>query len=253
MLDPSRSHEVPQSRLPQQSGVVLTVDRYSGYKATSQVKLGQILLAYCWAHVRRDFIRVAKGFPELKPWAVAWLRRISELYRLHRHRKGCTSGTAEFAAADTKLRQHLTTMQETRDAELADAKLRQPCRKVLESLKEHWSGLTLFLDDLSIPLDNNASERMLRNSVVGRKNYYGSGAEWSGQLAAMTFSILTTLKQWNINPRLWLRKYLEACAANAGNSPADAARFLPWNMTAEQLAELTSNGHSTTSLVNDTS
>jgi hypothetical protein len=28
--------------------------------------------------------------------------------------------------------------------ELSDPKLRQPCRKVLESLQEHWTGLTRF-------------------------------------------------------------------------------------------------------------
>ena len=60
------------------------------------------------------------------------------------------------------------------DAELADPKLPTPCRKVLVSLQEHWDGLTRFVDDLRIPLDNNASERQARGPALGRKNYYGS-------------------------------------------------------------------------------
>ena len=95
-------------------------------------------------------------------------------------------------------------MKTQADTELADPKLRQPCRKVLESLQEHWPGLTRFVDDLRIPMDNNASERKVRGPAVGRKNYYGSGALWSGRLAAMLFSLFATLGQWKLNPHRWL-------------------------------------------------
>jgi hypothetical protein len=40
---------------------VLLVDRYSAYKAMIWVKDGVLVLAFCWAHVRRDFIRVGKA------------------------------------------------------------------------------------------------------------------------------------------------------------------------------------------------
>jgi hypothetical protein len=58
---------------------VLEVDRYSGYKAMAQVKSGLIALAFCWAHVRRDFVGVGKGWSELTPWALFWLRHIRQL------------------------------------------------------------------------------------------------------------------------------------------------------------------------------
>ena len=70
--------------------------------------------------------------------------------------------------------------------------------------------------------------------MVGRKNYYGSGAEWSGRLAALLFSLLQTLALANLNPRVWLTAYLEACAAAGGRAPADATAYLPWNLTPEQ-------------------
>ena len=84
-------------------------------------------------------------------------------------------------------------MQTQAATELADPRLPTPCRNVLASLQEHWTGLTRFLDDLRIPLDNNASERRVRGPALGRKNYYGSGALWSGRLAAMLFSFFATL------------------------------------------------------------
>ena len=69
-LDPTRSHDVPEGHFPAEARLVLMVDRYSAYKAMAQVKTGFIVLVFCWAHVRRDFVRVGKGWPELKggPW-----------------------------------------------------------------------------------------------------------------------------------------------------------------------------------------
>ena len=75
-LDPTRSHEVPEGHFPADARAVLMVDRYSAYKAMAQVKLGNVVLVFCSAHVRRDFVTVGKGWPEHKEWALAWLGRI---------------------------------------------------------------------------------------------------------------------------------------------------------------------------------
>jgi transposase len=237
-LDPSRSHEVPEGHFPAGAHVVLMVDRYSAYKAMAQVKLGEVVLVFCWSHVRRDFVTVGKGWPEHKEWALAWLRRIRDLYRYHRQRRIFKAGTAEFIAADTGLRLTVAAMRTQADAELADPKLPTPSRKVLVSLQEHWEGLTRFVDDLRIPLDNNASERQVRGPALGRKNYYGSGALWSGRLAAMLFSLFATLATAKINTRKWLTWFLESCAQNGGQSPADSGPFLPWKMPEEIRREM---------------
>jgi transposase len=237
-LDPSRSHEVPEGHFAAGAHVVLMVDRYSAYKAMAQVKLGHVVLVFCWAHVRRDFVAVGKGWPEHKQWALAWLRRIRDLYRHHRQRRISTTGTVEFTAADTGLRQTVAAMRAQADAELADPKLPTPSRKVLESLQEHWDGLTRFVDDLRIPLDNNGSERQARGPALGRKNYYGSGALWSGRLAAMLFSLFATLTLSKINIRKWLTWFLESCARNGGRALADINPFLPWKMSEEKRHEI---------------
>jgi transposase len=237
-LDPSRSHEVPEGHFPDEAPVVVMVDRYSAYKAMAQVKTGHVILVFCWAHVRRDFVKVGKGWEESKEWAVAWLLRIRTLYRHHHRRRSHAVGSVEFAAADAEVRQIVATMQAQAETELSDPKLATPCRKVLVSLQEHWSGLTRFVDDLRIPLDNNASERQARGPALGRKNYYGSGALWSGRLAAALFSLFATLTVAKLNIRKWLTWYLQSCAANGGQAPGELASLLPWSMSGEKRREL---------------
>ena len=237
-LDARRSHTVPETHFQAQSRGVLVVDRYSAYKAMSWVKDGILVLAFCWAHVRRDFIRVGKGWPELKTWALEWLRRIRELYRLNDRRLAVQNDEAAFAAADGSLRQAVAEMKAEMETERARADLATPCRKALESLQEHWEGLTRFVDDPRIPMDNNRSERCARGPAVARKNFYGSGSLWSGQQAAAMFSIFATLSLWKLNPRTWLTWYFEHCAAAGGQVPAEIEPFLPWNLDAAKRSEL---------------
>ncbi len=237
-LDPSRSHAVPEGHYAADAKLVIMVDRYSAYKAMAQVKNGSIVLAFCWAHQRRDFIRVGKGYAEFKRWALDWLKRIRELYRLNDERCAATAADRR-SEADARLRAAVAQMRAQAQHELANPSLRLPCRQVLESLLNHWDGLTRFVDDPRIPMDNNRSERQARGPALGRKNYYGSGAAWSGRLAAMLFSIFATLRHWHLSPRLWLQAYLEACAVNQGRAPPDIGTFLPWNLSAEQRQRLT--------------
>jgi transposase len=242
LLNVSRGHEVPENHYRAESHGVLVVDRYSAYKAMSWVKQGLIVLAFCWAHVRRDFIRVGKGWPQLKTWALEWLRRIRELYRLNRRRLAAKRDSAEFKEADGCLRQAVADMKKQMEAELARTDLATPCRKVLESLQKHWVGLTRFVDDPRIPMDNNASERRGRGPALARKNFYGSGSQWSGELAAAAFSIFATLSMGKLNPRKWLTWYFEECAAAGGKVPADIQPFLPWNLSDEKKKELRDTG-----------
>ena len=234
LLDASRSHQVPEDHYPAQADGVLMVDRYSAYKAMCQVKNGTLILVFCWAHVRRDFVRVGKGWPELKSWALQWLRRIRELYRWNRHRLAHPADPAAQAA----LEQAVAAMRQQLETELSDPALRMSARKVLVSLQEHWSGLTHFVADARIPMDNNLSERRLRGPALGRKNYYGSGALWSGRLAAALFSLFATLQLWQINPRLWLTWYLQSCAEAGGQAPTEIEPFLPWNLSEDRRAKL---------------
>jgi transposase len=215
----------------------LVVDRYKAYQAIDKVKAGLIVLAFCWAHQRRDFLDVARSWPQLEEWGLGWVAHIRELYQLNDKRVAVIDQPEAFAPADQLVREQVKKMQEQAEAELADPQLHPAKQAVLESMGNHWTGLTVFVEHPEVPMDNNTAERAHRGPVVGRKNYYGSGSLWSGQLAAMLFSLFQTLALWNINPRRWFMEYLQACARAGGQAPKDVAPFMPWNMSEQQRKE----------------
>ena len=136
----------------------------------------------------------------------------------------------EFRKLDKQLKNEAHAFKQTLDKQLADTYLLPSAKKVLQSLLHHWSGLTIFLEHPHVPMDNNVAERGLRPCVIGRKNYYGSGAIWAGELATIMFSIVETLKCWQLNPHTWLLAYFEECALSGG-VPDNIDIFLPWNMS----------------------
>jgi len=222
--------------LDKEAFVIFVCDRYSVYPCWAK-DYPMVLLAFCWAHVRRDFLDGAKAWPELAAWMHAWVESIGELYHLNSQRMEVwdqalplDGQSPAFQSRHLALTGRLAAMAAERDLCLADATLHGAQRKVLNSLESHWPGLTVFADHPQTPMDNNKAENSHRNPVTGRKNYYGSGAVWSAELAAMLFSILQTVILWGINPRHWLQAFLTACAENGGQPLADLTPFLPWAM-----------------------
>jgi transposase len=223
----------------------LMVDRFASYKFLAVA----LLLAFCWAHVRRDFLMFRPGADTAgQDWADKWIERIRELYRLNEVRieggrdlkaPGLPApfvrmdlermNTPEYAQSQQALVQQVAILAQARDTQLAQGALPSPRRKILESLREHWAGLTLFLEHPEIPLDNNGAERAGRPAAVGRKNYYGSGSVWSGQLMAMLMTLFQTLALHGVDDRGYLTAYLMACAQNQGQAPNDLTPWLPWN------------------------
>jgi transposase len=232
------------SELNRDVTIIFVCDRYKAYQCWAK-DFPLLLLAYCWAHVRRDFLEGAKAWPVLASWMHTWVEAIGELYYLNAERLAVwnqelplAEQAEAFQSRHRLLADGLTAMATKRDGVLADPDLHSAQKKVLSSLKKHWSGLTVFLDHPQTPMDNNKAENSARNPATGRKNYYGSGAEWSAELAAMLFSVLQTIILWNINPRHWLTVYLTACAENGGKPPTDLTPFMPWAMDEARLGEL---------------
>jgi transposase len=130
--------------------VVLVCDRYSAYKCLAKA-CDDLILAFCWAHVRRDFLKAARSWPELERWMFTWVEDIRELYRLNAARLEAWDETVPLAlqllafterhqALATKLRQ----MQACCEAQLQEPTLHLAQHKVLSSLHNHWTGLTVF-------------------------------------------------------------------------------------------------------------
>jgi transposase len=247
-IAPSRGAAVPKDHFAKLHTdlvqAVLVCDRYSAYKSLAK-EHAEIVLAYCWAHVRRAFLNAARSWPALAPWMWKWIEDIRTLYRLNTARLAVWDATIPlvhqapaFVARHHDLTTHLGEMQSRGEMYRQERHLHQAKRPILESLHHHWGGLTVFLTRPEVALDNNSAERALRTPVVGRKNYYGSGSIWSARLAAIMFSVLQTVGVWGLNPRHWLNAFFEACAAHGGQTPTDLRAFLPWQMTEERRHQL---------------
>jgi transposase len=233
LLDPSRSKKVPTDFFAGSSGTLMT-DRLASYKGLHEA----ITKAWCWAHMRRDIFNIYKGVPTLKKWAKTWLLQIAKLYVLQHQwfklwKEGTKTGEG-WDEASAAVRKHVQELQEAWEKQLTQPGLHKEQAKVLRSLKRHWKGLTVFLDDPRVPLDNNRAERLLRNPVILRKNSFGSGAAWAGHLAAKIFSIFQTWLINGLDPEKLLLDFFKECSKTPGIPPPDLSDFLPWKMSRER-------------------
>lgn len=229
IMDPTRSAQVIEEHLGMVREGILLVDRYSAYKSFIKKHKG-VKLAFCWSHVRRDFIEAMKKYPELAIWATGWEKEIDELFHANKLRMNYGEGSEAFKREDARIHGLLSKMRERFTAELGQERQHHQRKAVLKSLKAHWEGLVVFADHPHIDMDNNGSERSLRNPALGRKNYYGSGAIWSGRFTAVMLSVFETLKLWGINQVHWLMGYFRACAVSGGKPPLEVNPHLPWNL-----------------------
>ena len=265
-LDPTRSADVPIEHFSDLilKLVIVICDRYSAYKKLARLNLA-IILAFCWVHVRRDFLNLARSYPDLKNWGLDWVDEISKLYHLNNQRLETWDPKLPliwqsplFKEKHAALGIALNEMKSRCDALILSDDVAKKTkektgllatiqRKLLVSLTKHWKGLTVFYDHPQVAMDNNSAEQSIRNPVLGRNNYYGSGSIWAASLAAMQFSIFQTMLLWGINPRTWILLYLEACAKNKGVAPEDLSEFLPWKMSEARLLQLAKPPDSNTS------
>lgn len=233
ILDPSRSKQVPVDFFAGSVGILMT-DKYSSYKALH----AGIQKAWCLVHLRRDILNIYKGVPNLKAWSKAWLLRIAKLFILNQNRfklflQDEMSGE-KWDEADSELRKYVRDLRKCWEAELRKPHLHKQQSKILRSMKRHWPGYTLFLDDPRIPLHNNRAERLLRNPVILRKSSFGSGAPWAGELAARIFSIFQTWLINGLDPKALLLDYFNECSKSPGKPPPNIEEFMPWTMSAER-------------------
>ena len=168
----SRSQEAARQVLNGYGGIVLA-DGYGAYDALARAG-PRFTLAHCWAHVRRKFVEAEPHYPA--PCGEA-LALIGQLYAVERACPGLDGGLDDASRAEAlRLRATLRAEQSAPIvAELRAWAHRQRALpesslgKAITYMLGLWPGLTRFLDDPRIPLDNNATERGLRGMVVGRK------------------------------------------------------------------------------------
>jgi transposase len=229
--------------------LVISSDFYAVYQSAGKKADGLVNL-YCWAHIRRYFIRAGDANPQqLKYWTDAWLERIRNLYAAHAALTAAWEAASapaprEAAQATARLEEAgmawdaaLAVIDEARRTQMTAPGLQEPAKKALATLDREWHGLSAHREYPMISLDNNAAERALRRPVVTRKNAYGSRNGESARLAARIWTVTATAEMAGLNVLTYLTACLDACGRNGGKplTGPDLERFLPWLAAPEDL------------------
>ncbi len=198
-----------------------------------------VILCFCWAHSRRDFLKCATGRPRLAEWRDERVDRIAGTCRLNAVRLGCLdpgSGSRKkgFEAAQAELEGAVATLFAEAGRQLGKLPEGAPEGKPLRSLLKHREGLCVFLGHPEVPMDNNVAERAVRGPAIGRKLSFGSDSEAGARMTAVMHSVLGTVARNGLDVLRWLGAWLDACAENGGLPPGDLSPWLPWSMSEER-------------------
>jgi transposase len=198
--------------------------QYEGLYTTGEVKH-----VACWAHARRKFVEAQLGDAARAETALTFIGR---LYAVE---KELAKSTA--TPADEALRQHQRQAQATPILEELHSWLQQHTTQVLpkspigEAIKyalKNWEALGRYREQGYLTIDNNLSERTLRQVAIGRKNWLFCGSAEGGKTAAVLYSVIGTCKHLGIDPFAYLREVLPGLFA-LGEKPAEeaVAEWLP--------------------------
>ena len=207
----SRSQQAAREVLGAYCGIVMA-DGYGAYGALARDGPG-FVLAHCWAHVRRKFVEIEEHYPE--PCRQI-LDLIGSLYEVERE-AALAADAAEVRARRQELREERSRpiVAEIQSWALAQRVLPESSLgKAVGYMLGIWKGLTLFLGDPRVPLDNNLAERGLRGLVVGRKNHYGSRSKRGTEVAALFYSLIESAKLVGVDPKAYLIKAVHAAIAD---------------------------------------
>jgi len=220
VYEPDRKHERPAAHLAGFAGI-LQVDGYGAYKALAEVSL--VVLAFCWAHVRRKFFEIQAASPA--PIAAEALARIGALYAIERDIRGM-SAPARRAARQARAKPILDAMKPWLEAKLAAVSGKSKIAEAIRYALSRWAGLTRYLDDGRIEIDNNVVERGMRTVALGRKNHLFAGSDDGGRYWAIHASLIETCKMNDVDPQAWLADVLDKIANRHPMSRID--ELLPW-------------------------
>lgn len=224
--DRSRSHRTICAQLGAYEGV-LHVDGFSSYKALEDPghKGGTIVLAFCLAHLRRRFVDLHKGTKS--PITAQIIKLIGQVYRIEAEIRGSSAGH-RFAMRQAKSKSIMAELKLLLDDTLARVSTTSTLAGHIRYGQGHWRGLTRFLDDGRIEVDNNFIERQMRPIGLQRKNSLFAGSESGAESWAKISSLLQTAKMNGLDPFTWLDDVLKRIVSGeVKNNELD--QLLAWN------------------------
>jgi transposase len=200
---------------------VLQVDGYNAYPKLAD--RGEVELAFCWVHMRRNFYELATAGPA--PIASEALKHIAAFYAIEKEIRGRSSEE-----------RRLVRQQKSRPlADAFEVWLRAKQALISQKIKladairyalSRWQGLTRFIEDGRIELDNNTVERSIRGIKLGRKNALFAGSDGGAEHWAVIASLVETCKINDVDPLAYLTDVLTRIVN--GHSNRDIDQLLPW-------------------------
>ena len=216
-LSPSRSAVTAGEVLRGFEGTVMC-DGYKAYETVENAVPG-IRLAHCWAHARRKFVEAEPNYPKACGEA---LEMIGELFAIERTLadpaplEGDEKEAAIAKRLATRRRESRPLLDKLKKWALEQRGLpKSGLRKATDYMLKYWRGLTTFVDDPHVGIDNNPTERALRGMVLGRKNHYGSRSEAGTKAAAVLYSLVESARLVGVDPA----EYLLLATARAIDKP----------------------------------
>jgi transposase len=215
-----RKAERPASHLSGFRGV-LQVDGYAGFERLTAS--GSVVLAACWAHVRRRFYEFHQATGS--PIAAEALGRIADLYKVEASIRGKTAIERKLVRGRDS-QPIVEVMKPWLEQELSRIPPNGTLADAIRYALARWPALCRFLDDGRIDLDNNPVERAIRPVALGRKNHLFAGSDGGGDRWATVCSLIATAKLNDVDPYAYLKDVLARMAAGHLRSRLD--ELLPW-------------------------
>ena len=203
---PTKETKWPKARLAGFKGT-LQADAYPGFD--DLFKDGSILEAGCSAHARRKFKEAHDAEPsrEEPKVALVFYRRLFACEREAKRRGLDAKGRLAYR------REQVGGLVKRFYAWLKGLKPKlvksDPLFAAVRYALNHKAALTRFLKDGRVELDNNRSERSLRQVAVGRKNWLFAGSPRGAQAAATAYTLLMSCRELGVSPREYLIDVLE--------------------------------------------
>ena len=195
----SRRNEHPKAFLDKWQGQLIC-DDYNGYKCLFNQKQAVIEVG-CMAHARRKFHELhIKGQSLVAHEALALFQKLYAVEcQIDALFEKNETPSPRVATTVVAIRQQYAKpiakalyrwLQEKRLGTTKNASI----TKAIEYCLKRWQALTRYLEDGSLPIDNNWAENQMRPWALGRKNWLFAGSLKSGQRAAVIMSLIQSAR-----------------------------------------------------------
>jgi transposase len=166
------------------------------------------------------------------PIASEALERIAGLYAVEKDVRG-RSPEERRAVRSLKSRPLIAALEPWLRVKLGLISQKSKLAKAIRYALSRWEGLTRFIDDGRIELDNNTVERSIRPIALNRKNALFAGSDGGAEHWATVASLIETCKLNDIDPLAYLTDVL-ARIVN-GHPNRDIDQLLPWAYRKQEL------------------